>query len=484
MGFSTFALCLFMGIFIVSWGVSAWELSPEIKALQEADRVKALPGQPPVKFRQYSGYVTVDESKGKALFYWFFEATHKPADKPLLLWLNGGPGCSSVGFGEAQELGPFLVKAGPTLKFNYYTWNRGTSAANLLFLEAPVGVGFSYSNTTIENLGDNVAAWDSHTFLLNWFKRFPQYKYKDFYISGESYAGHYVPQLAEVIFDENKKSTKETYINFKGFIIGNALLDYDTDQTGMIDYAWSHAVISDGSYKDIKAKCNFSVLNVTSECNAALSKEYYNLYSMIDMYSLYAPTCPLARPFATASTTTTQMLNAEASRQPKSISAFELLRKIPAGYDPCIMNYATTYFNRPGVQEALHANITKLPYALTLCNLDLNNAWNDTTFTMLPTIKKLIDGGIRVWVFSGDTDGRLPVTSTRYTLNKLGLSIDEDWTPWYNQREVGGWTINYNGLTFLTIRGAGHQVPTFAPKRSLQIIKHFLANKKLPSVPF
>ena len=86
---SAFALCLFICIF-TSWGVSAWELSPETKALQEADRVKALPGQPPVKFRQYSGYVTVDESQGKALFYWFFEATHNPEDKPLLLWLNGG----------------------------------------------------------------------------------------------------------------------------------------------------------------------------------------------------------------------------------------------------------------------------------------------------------------------------------------------------------------------------------------------------------
>lgn len=90
MGLSTFALCLLMCIFMFSWGVSAWELSPEIKALQEADGVKALPGQPPVKFRQYSGYVTVDESKGKALFYWFFEATHNPTEKPLLLWLNGG----------------------------------------------------------------------------------------------------------------------------------------------------------------------------------------------------------------------------------------------------------------------------------------------------------------------------------------------------------------------------------------------------------
>lgn len=59
-------------------------------AEQEADRVSALPGQPPVSFEHYAGYVTVNESHGRALFYWFFEATKNPQNKPLLLWLNGG----------------------------------------------------------------------------------------------------------------------------------------------------------------------------------------------------------------------------------------------------------------------------------------------------------------------------------------------------------------------------------------------------------
>ncbi|KAK1383116.1 hypothetical protein POM88_020851 [Heracleum sosnowskyi] len=79
---------------------------------------------------------------------------------------------------------------------------------------------------------------DSYTFLVNWFKRFPQYKSHEFYISGESYAGHYFPQLFEVIFDKNMYVPKKEYINFKGFMIGNALMDDETDQKGMIDYAW------------------------------------------------------------------------------------------------------------------------------------------------------------------------------------------------------------------------------------------------------
>lgn len=160
----------------------------EVLAEQEADRVVRLPGQPLVKFRQYSGYITVNETHGRALFYWFFEATKDSDKKPLLLWLNGGPGCSSIGYGEAEELGPFFTQKGkPELKFNKNSWNK---VANLLFLESPVGVGFSYTNTTtdLQQLGDAITAQDNYRFLINWFRRFPQFKSHEFYIAGESYA--------------------------------------------------------------------------------------------------------------------------------------------------------------------------------------------------------------------------------------------------------------------------------------------------------
>lgn len=62
------------------------------------------------------------------------------------------------------------------------------------------------------------------------------------------------------------------------------------DQTGMIHYAWDHAVISDGLYQEIKAKCNFSNEHLTDECDEALNK-YYDVYKIVDMYSLYSPTC-------------------------------------------------------------------------------------------------------------------------------------------------------------------------------------------------
>jgi serine carboxypeptidase-like clade 2 len=97
---------------------------------QERDRIIKLPGQPAnVNFSQYSGYIPVDPQAGRALFYWLIEApaNRGPSSRPLVLWLNGGPGCSSVAYGASEEVGPFRVRPdGKTLSLSPYAWNAGT----------------------------------------------------------------------------------------------------------------------------------------------------------------------------------------------------------------------------------------------------------------------------------------------------------------------------------------------------------------------
>ncbi|KAK6156621.1 hypothetical protein DH2020_010869 [Rehmannia glutinosa] len=302
-----------------------------------------LPGQPPVKFSQFSGYVTVNEEQGRALFYWLTEATDNTDTKPLVLWLNGGPGCSSVAYGASEEIGPFRInKTGSSLYLNKYSWNR---VANILFVESPAGVGFSYTNTSsnLKDSGDKRTAEDALIFLIRWMSRFPQYKYRDFYISGESYAGQ-----------------------------------------------------------------RFS------------------------------------------------------------------------GYDACTESYAEKYYNRPDVQKALHANFTGIPYKWTACSDVLIRNWKDSDASMLPTYKKLIAAGLRIWVFSGDTDSVVPVTATRFSLSHLNLKIKIPWYPWYSSGQVGGWSEVYDGLTFATVRGAGHEVPLIQPRRAFLLFQTFLSGKHLP----
>ncbi|KAF5749872.1 hypothetical protein HS088_TW03G00198 [Tripterygium wilfordii] len=160
-----------------------------MRAAQKRDQVVNLSEQPPARFNNYAGCVNLGKNNSKAHFYWFFEAQVGAAQKPLVVWLNGGPGCSSVAEGAAQEIGPFLLE-GPQFVLNPFSWNK---AANMQFLETPVGVGFSYSNNSkdYEQVRDQIAAKDNLGFLVNWYRRFPNYKPNELYISGESYVGKY-----------------------------------------------------------------------------------------------------------------------------------------------------------------------------------------------------------------------------------------------------------------------------------------------------
>ncbi|GAB4831266.1 Serine carboxypeptidase-like 31 [Ancistrocladus abbreviatus] len=439
--------------------------------LANDDLVTSLPGQPDVSFRHYAGYVTVDESNGRALFYWFYEASIQPDDKPLVLWLNGGPGCSSVGYGATQEIGPFIVDTnGQGIKYNSYAWNR---EANMLFLESPIGVGFSYSNTSkdYDNVGDNFTANDAHAFLQKWFLKFPSYGKRTFYIAGESYAGKYVPELAELIQDKNKDPS--LYIDLKGILVGNPETSDPDDWRGLVDYAWSHAVVSDETHKIIKETCDFNSNNTwgNADCSQAV-EEVLRQYKEIDIYSLYTSVCMSSTSTMAEDGSTTEVMLKR---------SFKMMPRIMGGYDPCLDDYAKSFYNRPDVQKALHVSDGVQLKNWSICNSTIFNNWSDSKPSVLPIYQKLIAAGLRIWVYSGDTDGRVPVLSTRYSLTSLGLPITKTWRPWYHDKQVSGWYQEYTGLTFATFRGAGHAVPIFKPSNSLALFSSFLQGGSLPS---
>lgn len=444
---------------------------------EEADRITALPGQPKVSFQQFSGYVTVNEVAGRALFYWLTEAVDDPLSKPLVIWLNGGPGCSSVAYGASEEVGPFRInKAASGLFLNKFSWNK---LANLLFLETPAGVGFSYSNRSSDLLdtGDRRTAKDSLQFLLRWMNRFPRYKKRVVYITGESYAGHYVPQLAQAILDYNAISKNR--INLKGLMVGNAVTDNYYDNLGTVTYWWSHAMISDKTYQQLVNKCDFRRQKESNECESlyyyAMDKEFGN----IDQYNIYAPPCNNSDGSTNSKAATTTRHSMRLPHQP--YRSRRIFRPI-SGYDPCTEKYAEIYYNRPDVQKALHANKTGIPYKWTACSETLNRNWNDTDASILPIYRKLVAAGLRIWVFSGDVDSVVPVTATRYALAQLKLATEIPWYPWYVKKQVGGWTEVYKGLTFATVRGAGHEVPLFKPRAAFKLLQSFLAGKPLPKL--
>ncbi|THU66353.1 hypothetical protein C4D60_Mb05t13250 [Musa balbisiana] len=436
---------------------------------QALDRISALPGQPRVAFGQFAGYVTVNPERGRALFYWLTEAVTDAAKKPLVLWLNGGPGCSSVAYGASEEIGPFRIdRTGSSLYLNKFSWNR---EANLLFLESPAGVGFSYANVSsdLQSVGDERTAQDALAFLIRWMSRFPQYKHREFYISGESYAGTALRTATSKKDRRIQQSFFQAFHQSQGnsspvVQVGNAVTDNYYDSLGTVFYWWTHSMISDSTYQSILSSCDFRSPMSSRKCDHVVNYAVNHEFGHIDQYSIYTPSC------TAPNATDVQRLRFKNS----------LIHRRPAGYDPCVEKRAEKYYNRPDVQKAMHANTSGIPYRWTACSDILIKTWADADISMLPTYKELIKAGLRVWMFSGDTDSVVPVTATRFAISHFGLKTKIPWYPWYSRRQVAGWTEVYEGMTFASVRGAGHEVPLLQPSRALQLFQSFLAGKPLP----
>ncbi|KAK1427013.1 hypothetical protein QVD17_15695 [Tagetes erecta] len=428
-----------------------------------SDEIVKLPGQPPVNFKQFAGYISVGESKQRSLFYYFVEAESNSSSKPLVLWLNGGPGCSSVGEGAFVEHGPFKP-SGRVLVKNDYSWNK---EANMLYLESPAGVGFSYSvdESFYTSANDVITASDNLAFLESWFEKYPVYKNRDFYITGESYAGHYVPQLANLIVHSKAK------INLKGIAIGNPLLDFNTDFNSRGEYLWSHGLISDATYDMFNTICNYSTVrrqatarSLTPTCSRVANQASKEIGRFVNAYDVTLDVC-LSNAFSQS-----QVLEQNQDEETK--------------IDVCVEDEMIVYLNRKDVQTTLNARLVGVN-DWTPCSEILSYDMDNLEVPMTPVLVSLLKSGIRILVYSGDQDSVLPLTGTRVVVNglakQLGLNVSLPYRAWFNGNQVGGWTQGYGDLlSFATIRGASHEAPFSQPERSIALFRGFLAGKPLP----
>ncbi|XP_045787389.1 serine carboxypeptidase-like 45 isoform X2 [Trifolium pratense] len=455
--------------------------------ISEADKVIHLPDQPEVDFQQFAGYITVDEINQRNLFYYFVESEVDPVSKPVVLWLNGGPGCSSIGQGAFTEHGPFQPTRKGGLVKNQYSWNR---AANMLYLDSPASVGFSYSTNKsfYDLLNDELTARDNLVFLRGWFTKFPQYKDNDFFITGEDYAGHFAPQLAHLILQGKTKINLKgiavsTNINLVIYIyivyiskefhwlpylylqIGNPHLEFNTDTNSKTDFLWAHGLISDKTYGMLLKLCNYSQIsreyrNLTTEsniCRKVAIQVAKEIGAVVDYSYIRDDIC----------SQTKQQLQGEQKR------------------DACVERETHTYLNRKDVHKALHAvlvGINKWSSCSGFLTYDVQNL-------DIPTISllgSLVRSGVRVMVYSGDQDSVVPFMGTRSLVNRLaeeiGFKTSQPYRTWFVGKRVAGWNQVYGDiLTFATVRGAGGAAPATQPESSLVLFKAFLEGKPLPN---
>lgn len=185
--------------------------------------------------KSYSGYFTVNKPFNSNLFFWFFPSLSNPVSDPVVLWLQGGPGATSL-IGLFGENGPFTVKSKKGLKLRKFAW---TNAHSVIYIDNPVGTGYSFTNGGFAQNETQVGA-DLYNALVQFFTLFPNLQKNEFFVAGESYGGKYVPAIAYTIYKNNPSAKLK--INLQGISIGNGLSD-PVNQLKYSDYLYQIGLI-------------------------------------------------------------------------------------------------------------------------------------------------------------------------------------------------------------------------------------------------
>nr|GMD95893.1 serine carboxypeptidase-like 45 [Ipomoea batatas] len=415
--------------------------------------IDSLPGQPSdVNFIQYSGYIVTDKLHGRALFYYFAEAqSQNRFSKPLTLWLGGGHECSIATMGMFYEHGPFRPTKDGKLVKNQFSWNL---ESNMLYVETPVGVEFSYSNTT----SDYYEVWS------------------------DTLTGHLAPQLAALILEYNRKPEHIRPIKLKGIALGNPFLEKMS--LSNVEHLWYHGIISTELYRLQKRVCN-----ATRMVLEFLSGEMSEYCSDIDVM--------ISEEIGTDMDQDHNENLLFQSCESSSISSSQqhYLATETAKADPCLRDWVYDYVSRPEVQKALHANTTGLPnHWNSIFHGNRKTIMHNLAIDILPILSALLKKDIPVLIYSGDQDLRIPVTHTRKLANVLARSLKlttlEINGPWYDGNQIGGWSQTFGklggckkvgNLTFATVRGGAHFVPSSSPSQALTLFKAFLKRSPPPT---
>ncbi|RHN45687.1 putative carboxypeptidase C [Medicago truncatula] len=410
--------------------------------------------------KHYAGYVTVDKNHGRNLYYYFVESEGNSSKDPLVLWLNGGPGCSSFD-GFVYEHGPFNFEKPktkgtlPKLKPNPYSWSK---VSNIIYLDSPAGVGFSYSKnlSDYKSAGDVKTASDTYTFLLKFLAN-------PLFISGESYAGVYVPTLADLIVKGIEAGTKPKF-NFKGYLIGNPVTDDVFDGNAIVSFAHGMGLIPDKLFKVktiVRANLKLHHSHITNDIQGL------NVYDILEpcYHGGENKTSNSKLPLSFRQLGKTDKSLPIRKRMFGRAWPYRAIVKdgfVPSWPElvsnsdtapPCIDDeVAMVWLNNPQVRRAIHTVENLIVFIVikqksvvkgwTLCTDQIK--YKHDTGSMIKYHKKLTSKGYRALIYSGDHDMCVPYTGTEAWTKSIGYKIVDEWRPWLTNDQIAGYFFSYS----------------------------------------
>lgn len=409
------------------------------------DAVLSLPTYGAIKGTQYAGFANGTADGKNKLFYWFAECDCGNApDVPFLLWLNGGPGASSLTGFLLEKLGPLSVTLNSTLVDNP---DRLTKNYHVLVFDNPVGSGFSYS--AAEPPAYVTSEYEMRTQLLRalrgFFAMHPEYKANPFWVTGESYAGHYVPNIAWEI------AVNATEIPIQGVAIGNGMYNMKLQYNTVGAMAFASGVIDEQVYAQEQAR-EASCLAMIDASPATAGMYCENQ----TVYWLYSPDGPGG-----------QIFYYDVGIADGSF--FDTLTEAMSGL-----------LNLPETKEALH-----VPPGAKWVQADEVGPVGDAlladwTVNSSDVLESLLELGLKVRLYNGVRD-----LSSCNHLGNLAVLLHLKWAgaaefaaapflPWPSGTHVDGHMRRAGLLEYATILRTGHLVPTVVPEVFAQLMHDFL----------
>lgn len=404
-----------------------------------------IDGFPSVK--GYSGYLTVDKPHKSNMFFWYFPSETMPERSPVVVWLQGGPGASSL-FGLFAENGPFAVDSKGHLSKRKYSWTRNH---HMIYIDNPVGTGFSFTDSESgyskneKDVGKNL-----YEAIRQFFTLFPDLQKLDFWVTGESYGGKYVPALAYRIHQENSKSPK-LHINMKGVAIGNGLSDpihqlkYSDYlyQLGLIDINGRdqiHELEKKGTdcIKEHNMDCAFDVFDALINMDQTSSSVFYNLTGFTNYFNYL---------------------------HPKGDDADEAMGKLLQSTD---------------LRAAIHVGNNTF-HDLDKINKVEIHLKRDVMDSVALWVAELLST-YRVCIYNGQLDIIVAYPLTVNYLQNLKFKGSDIYRSapryiWKIDGEIAGYAKEAGNLVEVLVRNAGHMVPADQPKWAFDLITRLTNNK-------
>lgn len=441
----------------------SWAAAPAMATLAAGDYfVHSLPGAPEGPLlKMHAGHIEVTPEHNGNMFFWHFQNKHIANKQRTVIWLNGGPGCSSMD-GALMEIGPYRLKDDHTLVYNEGSWNE---FANIMFVDNPVGTGFSYVDTDSYVHELDEMANQFVTFLEKWFTLFPEYEHDDLYFAGESYAGQYIPYIAKAILDRNKKGSTEHKWNLMGLLIGNGWISPKEQYEAYLQFGYARGIVQKGS--DIANK--LEVQHRICQKELAVNE--------VDRSSCEAVLQEMLRLTAKA--------GPGGKMQCYNMYDIRLQDEFPA----CGMNWppdltsVTPYLRRRDVTDALHVNPAK------------NTGWHEcdgavgTQFRVTksrPSVELLPDilKEVPIILFSGAEDLICSHLGTESLISNMawndgrGFELSPGtWAPrraWTFEGEEAGFWQSARNLTYVLFNNSSHMVPFDYPRRTRDMLDRFM----------